>query len=311
MLVALAGITLNVVLDPLLILGVGPFPRLGVTGAGLATVAGETASLALALGLAATGRFPLRLAQARASFSAFRAGQIFRIGAPEAVIDFLFSAVYMVLAYVTGKFGAPATAALGIVNRLESVTYLTAAAIGLAVATMVGQNLGARLPDRAAASARTGGILITGVAGLLTVVYLALPEAIVRLFTDDAEVTRQAVLFLRIVAISQVFMGWELVYGQAFVGAGNTVPPMVISSLTSVARIPMAWGLAFHTSMGTDGIWWTISITGIVRGLLLVFWFRRGRWKERDLKLDPLPPAAAPPAGTEAAVPLGPEGPAG
>ncbi|HMB71092.1 MAG TPA: MATE family efflux transporter, partial [bacterium] len=92
MLVALTGITLNVVLDPLLILGVGPFPELGVTGAGLATVAGESASLALAVALAVSGRFPLRLARARASFSALRAGQIFRIGAPEAVIDFLFSA---------------------------------------------------------------------------------------------------------------------------------------------------------------------------------------------------------------------------
>lgn len=310
MLVALAGTLLNVVLDPLLILGVGPLPRLEVAGAAVATLVGEGASLALAATLALGGRFPLRLRGAGASPSAFRAGQILRIGAPEAVIDFLFSAVYLFLAHVTGAFGAAATAALGIVNRLESVTYLTAAAVGMAVATMVGQNLGARQPGRAEASARAGGRVVTGLAAGLTVVFLAAPRLVVGLFTSDPEVVEQAVLFLRIVAISQVFMGWELVYGQAFVGAGDTLPPMVISAGTSLARIPLAWWLAFGTPAGTEGIWWTISLTGILRGVLIVAWFRLGRWKERDLRIAP-PPAPALPAGTDATVPLGPEGPAG
>jgi putative MATE family efflux protein len=310
MLITLTGTALNVVLDPLLILGVGPLPQLGVAGAAAATLLGESASLALAAALTLRGRFPLRLAGAGASFSALRAGQILRIGFPETVIDVLFSSVYLLLAHITGSFGAAATAALGIVNRLESVTYLTAAAIGMAVAAMVGQNLGARQPGRAEASARSGGVVVTGVAGVLTVVFLVAPHPVVALFTRDPAVAEQAALFLRIVAVSQVFMGWELVYGQAFVGAGDTLPPMVISVGISLARIPLAWWLAFHTAAGTAVIWWTISLTGILRGVLLVAWFRRGRWKERDLRIGAVP-ATALPAGTDAAVPLGPEGPAG
>jgi putative MATE family efflux protein len=312
MLVVLAGTLLNVILDPLLILGVGPLPRLEVAGAALATLLGEGVSLSLAAGLALRGRFPLPLAGAR--FSGLRAGQILRIGAPEAVIDLLFSTVYLVLAHVTGAFGSAATAALGIVNRMESVTYLSAAALGMAVATMVGQNLGAGQPGRAEASARAGGRLVTVLAAALTVVFLVAARPIVALFTSDPEVIRQGALFLRLVAISQVFMGWELVYGQAFVGAGDTLPPMVISAGTSIARIPLAWWLAFDTPAGVDGIWWTISLTGILRGALIVAWFRLGRWKERDLRIGPPAAPALPaalPAATGAGVPLGPEGPAG
>lgn len=312
MLVAFTGTALNVVLDPLLILGIGPFPRLGVTGAAVASVVGEAVSLSLAVAIGLRGRFPLPLRPPGQSFSLFRAGQVVRIGAPEALTDFLFSTVYLVLAHVTGFFGAAATAGLGIVNRLESVTYLTAMAMGMAVAAMVGQNLGARQPDRAEASANAGGRLITVLAGTLTIVYLAAPRLVVGLFTPDPAVIERAALFLRIVAISQVFMGWELVYGQAFVGAGDTMPPMYISVTTSIARIPLAWWLALGTPAGVDAIWWTISLTGILRGALIVFWFRLGRWKSRDLAIPSGATLGATAAAPMAAAPaaIGPEGPA-
>jgi putative MATE family efflux protein len=301
----LVGTVLNIVLDPLLIFGAGPLPHLGVLGAAIATVVSELVVLAAWVVLWARGAFPLplRTPEALRSFSRVRAGQIVRIGAPEAVIEALFSVVYLVLSHLTGAFGAATTAALGIVNRLESITYLTAAAMGLAVATMVGQNLGARRPDRAEASAHRGALLITALAGTFTVLFLVAPGTVVRLFTADPDVTAEAVTFLRIVAVSQIFMGWELVYGQAFVGAGDTLPPMHVSVTTSVIRVPLAWWLAFHTSAGTAGIWWTISLTCILRGVLLVIWFRLGRWKSKDLQLAPLPLATP--------VPIGPEGPEG
>lgn len=93
-------------------------------------------------------------------------------------------------------------------------------------------------------------------------------------------------------------MGLELIYGHAFVGAGDTLPPMYISVSMSVLRIPLAWWLAFHTDLGPAGIWWTISITGVVRGVLTVWWFRRGNWKEKDLGIGAAP-AVAPAVGPE------------
>jgi putative MATE family efflux protein len=282
--VVLLGTLLNVVLDPFLILGIGPFPRLEVRGAAIATIISEVVVTLAFAALYLRRRFPLalRLSDPR-MFSSRRAGQIMRIGIPHALIGILFSAVYVFLARITGAFGAPALAALGVVNRLESLNYLTSSAVGLGVATMVGQNLGAGLPERAQASANRGALLVTWSAGVLTVAFLFFAEPLMRVFTSDATAVAEGAAFLRIVAISQVFMGWELVYSQAFTGAGDTLPPLWVSSLTSVVRVPLAWWLAGPGGAGPAGIWWTISITGIVRGIVIPLWFRLGRWREKSL----------------------------
>ncbi|MCA9750690.1 MAG: hypothetical protein KC591_00745, partial [Gemmatimonadetes bacterium] len=227
-----------------------------------------------------------------------------RIGTPTAAVGILFSVVYLLISKLTESFGAPALAALGIVNRLESVNYLTSAAMGMGVAAMVGQNLGARQPDRAERVADRGAALITLTTGVVGGLYLLVPEFFVRLFTEDPAAIAESVNFLRIVAISQIFMGWELVYGQAFTGAGDTLPPMHISVWMSVLRVPLAWWFADHTSGGLDGVWWVISLTCILRGILVAGWFRVGRWKTRDARFIPLPPAALVPGH-------GPEGPDG
>ena len=310
MLVMLVGTVLNLALDPFLILGIGPFPRLEVQGAAIATIIAELVVLGIFAGLYFRRAIPLdvRLSEIPDRLSWSRAGQILRIGMPTALVGILFSVVYLLIANITEGFGAPALAALGIVNRLESLNYLTAIAIGMGVATMVGQNLGAGRQDRAAAIAHRGAVLATIVTGVMTVAYLVWPEQIARLFTDDPEAVRQAARFLRIVAISQVFMGWELVYGQAFTGAGDTMPPMYVAVLTSIIRVPLAWWLALHTGAGTDGIWWTISVSGIVRGIWIVGWFQLGRWKRKDLNIR----APAPPVAGPLPVPVhGPEGPEG
>jgi putative MATE family efflux protein len=300
----LAGTLLNFVLDPLLIFGIGPFPRLEVLGAAVATVVSELVVLGIWAMLHARGAFPLRLAAGGGAGSGRRlVYRILRIGAPEAVIEVHFSVVYLVIAHVAGTFGAATAAALGIVNRLESVTYLTAAAVGMAVAAMVGQNLGAARPDRARRCADRGAELIGAVAGALTIAYLLVPEPIARLFTDDVAAAAEAARFLRIVAISQAFMGWELVYGHAFIGAADTLPPMYVSVLTSLVRLPLVWWLALHTSIGPVAIWWTISLTGIARGVALVIWFRLGRWAHR-YHADAARRAVVPP-------PIAPEGPTG
>jgi putative MATE family efflux protein len=283
--VLFAGTILNIVLDPFLIFGIGPFPRLEVRGAAIATVVSEVLVLAVYGVLHARGAFPLeiRLSARHAPFSGRRAAQILRVGTPPALIGVLFSVVYLCLARFTGEFGAPALAALGVVNRLESVNYLTAVAMGMGVSAMVGQNLGAGLADRAEAVAHRGAALMTLTTGLTTAVFLAVPEKIVLLFTSDPSAVAESARFLRIVAVSQVFMAWELVYGHAFTGAGDTMPPMYVSAVTSIVRIPLAWWLAFSLGAGPAGIWWTISVTGIVRGAVLPAWFRRGLWKRVDL----------------------------
>ena len=167
----------------------------------------------------------------------------------------------------------------------------------------MGQSLGAGLPDRASASAHRGAKIQGAIAAALMIVFFVFAEPLARIFTSNPDAIRESARFLRIVSISQVFMGWELVYAHAFTGAGDTLPPMWTSVLTSVVRIPLAWWLALGLALGPDGIWWTISLTGIVRGLVLALWFRRERWRGKDLGIAPsasLPRTA-----------LGPEGPEG
>ena len=288
MLVLLVGTGLNIALDPLLILGIGPFPRLEVQGAALATIIGQMTAVSIYGVLYLRGHYPIpvRPEHLIRRFSGRRARQIVQIGTPTALIGILFSTVYLVLANFVGKFGAPALAALGIVNRLESLNYLTANAMGMGVATLVGQNLGARQVERAEASADRGALLITITTGGMTVLYLVCPEWIARLFTSDPAALEEAVVFLRIVALAQILMGWELVYGQAFTGAGDTMPPLYASIVTSVVRIPLAWWLAFHAGVGLVSIWWIISITGILRGIWVSAWFKLGRWKTRGIRFD-------------------------
>jgi putative MATE family efflux protein len=296
------GTILNLALDPLLILGIGPFPEWGVRGAAIATIVAEVTVLIIYVALWLRGSFPLALADAAPKGESHDAREIVRIGVPQAFVGVLFSVIYLFLARITGTFGAAAAAALGVVNRLESLNYLTASAMGLGVATLVGQNLGARQVDRAETSAHRGAALITISTGALTLVFLIFAEPIARIFTSDPDAIRECVLFLRIVAISQVFMGWEIVYGHALAGAGHTMPAMYVAVITSVLRIPLAlWSTV--SPIGATGIWWTISLTGISRGIALPLWFRHGGWKRRRQGAD---------AGAFVAVTtLGPDSPEG
>jgi putative MATE family efflux protein len=279
--VILGASILNLVLDPLLILGVGPFPRWGVRGAAISTMIAESLAVLVYVVLWARGRFPLSLSREPGTPLAARADatRVLRIGAPFAATGILFSIVYLLLSRIAGQFGAPTLAALGIVNRLESLNYLSAGAVGMAVSTMVGQNVGARRPDRAAVAADRGALVVTVTSAVVTGAFLLFAESIAGVFTKDPESLRQSVRFLRIVAISQPMMCWEIVYGGAFTGAGRTLPPMLVSGLTSVVRIPLAAWLALSRGFGPPGLWWTISLTAVVRGVWVSVWFRRGGWR--------------------------------
>lgn len=281
--ILLVTLTLNIVLDPFLILGIGPFPRLGVTGAALVTMATQWLGALIYLVLFLRGRGPFTLT---ALFSDFRPRwpvirSLTAIGAPITVIGILFSLVYLWLAKVAAGYGTPILAALGIVNRIEGLSFLTAAGFGVAATTLVGQNVGAGQLDRAdrlARRARTWSVWITLAYGVLFFIF---PEPILRLFTDDPTVIERGALFLRIVALAQPFQGAEIGLEGALAGAGDTRPAMLIAVPLSLIRIPIIILLAGPLGMGAVAIWWTITATAILRGVFLEAWFRTGRWRRR------------------------------
>ena len=294
-----SGIALaaNAGLAPLLIYGWGPFPQWGVKGSAAATVAcmgGATVAL-----LVVAFRGHRDMPRSRASLARpdlAELVQLARVGAPHAAIGALFSVVYLVYARIAGAQGAASLAVLGIGNRLESVTYLTADGFGVAAATFVGQNLGARNPERAEAGAwKAAGLM--GLIGLaVSAIMLAVPAALLRPFTADPEALALGVAYIRALGLCQVFTAVEGALGGAFAGAGDTVPPMIIHVSFAVVRIPLAF-LAVGALGGLMAVAWTMTATCIVRSAVMAAWFRRGGWKRRDLRgfgAAPLPSPEAP-----------------
>ncbi|MEP7027868.1 MAG: MATE family efflux transporter [Candidatus Eisenbacteria bacterium] len=284
MIVVASCFALNALLDPLLIFGLGPVPALGVRGAAWATVLAQAVAVAWFGGLALRRHpaFPLDFAALR-RFAPRYAVALGRIGLPYSLIGILFSAVYLYFAHVAAHFGTAAVAVVGVGNKIESVTYLVALGFGLACEAIVGQNLGAGRADRAARAAWMSAGLMAAFGSAVMLVMLLAPEALLSVFTSDPEVIRTGAPYVRILGLGQVFTGIELVLNGAFSGAGNTLPPMLISTSVSALRVPLAGWIAVTLGFGLPGLAWMISLTCLVRTAILASWFRRGAWRTKPL----------------------------
>jgi putative MATE family efflux protein len=271
------SVAITLLLDPVLILGLLGAPALGIKGAALATISVRGTACVLGLGLL------VRRRMVRFEWSGLAAavGTITRIGLPLAMTGVLFSTIYIVVARVAARFGTPALAAMGLGFRVESWNYVVGVGFGAAAAAIVGQNLGAGRPDRATRAGWITFAFASAPALVAVVAELAWPVGLARVFIRDAAVVAETARYLRIVALSQLFVGAELVFEGAMGGAGDTVPPMVWSTSCTASRVPLAmWAAA---RFGTAGIWAVISITAALRGLGMMGLWRWGRWKRRSV----------------------------
>ena len=263
------GVTL--MLDPVLILGIGPAPALGVVGAAVATVA--TRSVVCVLGVLVLARRRM-LVLRMPRLETWKA--VSRVGLPIALTGVTFSLIYVAVTRTTTTFGTPALAAIGIGHRVESWIYMVSVGFGAAAAAIVAQNLGAGKVARA----RTTGWITVAYASvpavLLAIVSLLFPESLAGIFTDDAAVVAEGANYLRIAALSNLVIAAEIVLEAAMGGAGYTFPPMLTSTVLTASRIPIAaWAAA---AWGPSGVWWTISITAAARGIAMIALWRAGRW---------------------------------
>ncbi len=283
-LVGVAVVIINMVLDPCLILGWGLFPALGVKGASLATAVAIGVGTVVIFILMSRGGLGYRLGSMFSEKPDLRSIlKIGRIGLPMAGQQFVFVGVYWFLIKIVHEFGDVAGAGMGIGNRMESLSYLTCYGFSVAASTMVGQNLGARQPGRAARCAWGATGLAIVFTAAISVLFITLPHAIASIFSDNPEVRTIAADYLFILGISQMAMAVEIVLEGAFSGAGDTVPPMLVMVPGSAIRIPLAYYLAFNLEWGINGVWWTLTITSILKSIVLGLWFARGKWKEKEV----------------------------
>ncbi len=268
------GVTTAValLLDPVLIRGVGPVPAMGVQGAALATLVPRGIGCVVG-GWLLHQRGMLTLAAPRWGVMA----AITRIGAPAAATGVAFSAIYVALTRVTTQFGTPALAALGLGFRIESVVYVVSVGVGAAVAAVVGQSLGANDPERARRAGWLGTLAVSAVGGLMALVCLAIPEQLGAVFSSDPAVVAEAARYLRIAAFMQLFLGAEVVLESAMGGAGWTLVPMVGSTVLTALRLPLgAWAAA---RWGVTGLWVVLAVTAVARGVLMMALWQSGRWR--------------------------------
>ena len=272
----LASVALTLVLDPALIVGIGPFPRLGITGAAIATISTRGAAAVMGLVIAIRRRL---VAVGRVRLESIVL--VCRVGLPTAATGVMFSAIYVILTRTTTRFGTPALAALGIGHRVESWLFMIGVGFGAATAAIVGQNLGAGRVDRAERAAWMATAYCTALGVVAFALELLIPRQFASLFTSDPAVIDEAVRYLRVAAISQLAVCSEVVLESALGGAGETVPPMITSTVLTASRIPLATWAAMR--WGSIGIWWVISLTAMARGLAMAGLWRAGRWKRRSL----------------------------
>jgi putative MATE family efflux protein len=270
------SVVATLVLDPVLILGLAGAPSLGIAGAAIATL--TTRALVFVVGLVILRRRGM-LVMARPRVDSMRA--IVRIGLPTATTGVVFALIYVAIARIATPYGTPALAALGIGHRVESWLFMVGVGVGASVAAIVGQSLGAGDPTRAerAGWVSVGYVSILGV--VVCVLQLLFAERMAGIFTGDPLVIAEGSRYLRIAAWSQLFITAEIVLEGALGGAAATFPPMITSTAITAARIPLATLVV--SRWGTTGLWWTISLTAVGRGIAMMALWRAGGWKHRSV----------------------------
>jgi len=277
LIVDLFAIGLNAVLDPLLIYGWGPFPRMGVAGAAWATVIAQTVMVACYVTLAARGHRAFPFART-APGPPIRTAGMARVGAPGAIIGLLFSAVYIAFARAAGAFGPAALAVVGVANRVEALHFVGSVSFGSAAATLVGQNLGAKRPDRAVAAILTANRWNLWGSGILTVAFFAVPGVFLNFFSRDPEVHRIGAEYLRVLSLCLPFVGIEIVTAEGIIGSGHTRAISAIFTTFSLLRIPLAFIVPAWNGLGVIGIAWLITVTAVLRSMIIVAWAMRRTW---------------------------------
>src|SRR5437867_3669416 len=234
-LILAASVLLSIILDPLLIAGVGPFPRLGVEGAATASVMVRGGGFLIGLALA------VRRGLIRVSAPDWRViPTIVRVGAPLSLAGVLLSVIYMWLTRFTSRFGTPALAALGVGHKVEGLGFIAISGFALSASALVGQNLGAQQEARARQAVRmtVGYCLVVTTA--TAVAFLIVPKTLVALFTSDAAVITDGSLYLRVIAFAQIGQTFEIILEGALAGAGYTLWPQIASTTLTLLRVPLA-----------------------------------------------------------------------
>ena len=285
---------LNIVLDPILIFGWSFFPEMGVQGAAVATVISRGLAAVVGVGLLFRGHLGIRV-RTRDLYPDIRIiRRIVTIGLPAAAEQSMQALGMTAMTAIVAAFGTPVLAAYGIGNRIASVVFQPSMGFAEATTAMVGHNLGAGRVERAGRTARLSAGLMFGVLSLMGLIAFYGAEVVANTFLTDQDVVAlgHSADYIRVISFSFGFMGVMSVINGAFRGAGKTITAMTFSAISLlVLRVPLAYTLSHHTTLGPAGLWWGVLLGNVIGASMVVFWFTRGTWQQRIVQRDVHPSA--------------------
>jgi putative MATE family efflux protein len=275
---------INIVLDPCLIFGLGPFPELGLTGAAIATTTGRGIGVMYQLWVLIRGSERLKVTREVIRLELEVVMRLLRVSVGGILQFLIATSSWVGLVRIIGEFGSSAVAGYTIAIRIIIVAILPSWGVANAAATLMGQNLGAGRPDRAARSvwvaAGCNVLFLLAVA----VTFITAAQPLVRIFTSDPAVIAYGVACLRFVSYGYPMYALGMVMVQAFNGAGDTMTPTVINFFCYwLFQIPLAYVLAHSTGLEVTGVFLAITVAESVIAVVGMLVFRRGRWKERTI----------------------------
>lgn len=267
------GLVTNIILDPILIFGWGFAPKLGVAGAAIATVFAQIVVTTCFIYIVLKSKeeyFKLRLFK---EIETKYYKVLYKLGLPVAIQSGMFTVFSMLLGVIVASWGPVAVAVQKVGSQIEAISWMTAEGLSVALGSFVGQNYGAKKYSRINKGCRIA-IIVSSVLGIITTLVLVFAgESIFSIFIDESEAIEKGAIYLKILGYSQFFMCLEIITTGAFKGLGRTYIPSTIVTILTGARVPLAYFISRPEILGLNGVWWSITLSSILKGILMISLF--------------------------------------
>ena len=278
------GNIINILLDPCLIFGLGPFPHMGVTGAAVATTIGRGTAVLVQFYLLFFGKKRIRLSIKHMVVNFSIMMKLIKLSFGSIGQNLIGTTSWIALVRIISMFGSEVVAGYTIAMRIIGFTILPSWGISNAASTLVGQNLGAKKPDRAEKAVWVTGWINMILLGVIGAILVFFPEIFIRIFIDNENVIKAGVLGLRIVSIGFIAYGLGMVLVNSFNGAGDTTTPLKINIFAYwLVEIPLAWLLAIKSGFNEEGVYIAIVVAESLMTLIAWLVFRTGKWKLKEV----------------------------
>lgn len=270
---------LNIILDPLMIAGIGPFPKMGLDGAAYATAFSQFISVVVSMIYLKTKDSIVRANPLRIVFDLKITKLMLKIGMPFATMQLIVSISWLFLNRLINGYGESASASVAINMRIDSLSFLPLMALSAAIATMVAQNIGANRMDRIKAIYKSGCIMGIGISSFMALFSVLFPRLIFRMFTSDDSIFEYTRSYMYIVMPSIIFLSVMFATNGVINGAGKTFTLMLFSFVALIlVRVPLAYFLS--PKIGVVGIWTSMAIVNFINMSLSLAYYFSDRWKK-------------------------------